>query len=403
MADEETTPDSTGNELDDFARSFMTDEPTPEAAPAAEPAAEVKPEEVKPAAEETKPATEETKPAEEVKPAAEEEENPFKVDENAEKPTPEPEIPEKPSSKDHWDTLRASRDRHKTASEEKEAILREKEAEIENLKAKAARAAELEEKLRVFDEQEKELAVTRIESTREYKETIEAPLFAIGEQVEILVKSNEGDVSEVRRMLIEADPAKQRTMLKEITSGWDEIDRIDLKKMAEDTRTLLDRQDNMRANAHAAAKEREQIASQKETEAKEISRKDFIKAAGDAVKSIREKVPFLPLAEGETEDDRYSVLAQKVAQVDFEAQTPRAKALAVASTLALPQAIKTIGLKDAEIASLKEALAKATSSKASVSPKADPTADEGEKDFFAEFGIKDPNSMFGSQSLNVTA
>ena len=40
---------------------------------------------------------------------------------------------------------------------------------------------------------------------------------------------------------------------------------------------------------------------------------------------------FVALAEGETEDDRYSVLTQKVAQVDFDNQTPRAKALAVAS------------------------------------------------------------------------
>lgn len=380
----------------DFASLITGDEPAETVTPAAEPAETV--------TESTETVTNATEPTETVTPAdVEEDENPFEV-EKKDDPKPEENIPDKPTgAPDAWSRLKESRDNHKAASEEKEMLLREKEKEISELKAKAARAAELEAKLQVFDEQEKELAVARVESTREYKETIEAPLHAIGEQVEILVTSNDGDVGAVRRMLVEVDPAKQRAMLKEITSGWDEIDRFDLKKMAEDTRTLLDRQDSIRANAHAAAKERDKLASQKEAERKETLRKEFTLASKDAVKSIREKLPFLALVEGETEDDRYSVLQQKVAQVDFEAQTPRAKALAVASTLALPQAIKTIAAKDAEIASLKEALAKVTKSSASVVPKQDAAADEGERDFFAEFGIKDPNAMFGSQSLHVTS
>jgi len=178
---------------------------------------------------------------------------------------------------------------------------------------------------------------------------------------------------------------------------------MDLKKMAEDARTLLDRQDKMRANAHATAKEQKEIAAQREAETKEAVRKEYAKATGEAVKSVREKVPFTPLVEGETEDDRYTVLSQKVAQVDFDAQTPRAKALAVASTFALPQAIKTIGLRDAEIATLKQALAKATKGGASIATKADETPDAEEKDFFKEFGISDRSAMFGSMSLDVTA
>lgn len=364
---------------------------------AAPPAEEVKPtEEAKPA-EEVKPTEE--KSAEEKPPAAaeEEEENPFDIEGKTEDPKPEEEKePEKPTSSDDWSRLRESRNRYKSEASEKEAMLREKEAQVAELQAKAARAVELEEKLKVFDEQEKELAVARIESTREYKETIEQPLKAIGQQVEVLVTSNEGDVAAVEKMLVEPDPAKQRTMLKEITSGWDEIDRLDLKKMAEDARTILDKQDSMRTNAHAAQKERDQIAAQRESEQKDTQKKEFVKVTGDVVKSIREKVPFIPLAEGETENDRYSVLAQKVAQVDFDALPPRAKALAAASTFALTHAVKTIGLKDAEITSLKAALAKATSGNPSVTPKADEAENDEGKDFFQEFGIQDRSNMFGT-------
>lgn len=384
MADETNIDASILEEGLDFANLITGDEPAGETPPVETPPVETPPiKEVKP---------------EESPPAAEEDENPFKTDENAEKPaTKEEEIPEKPGTPDAWSRLKESRDRHKTAADEKETLLREKEVEVIELKVKAARVTELEEKLRTFDEYEKELAVTRIESTREYKETIEAPLDAIGEQVEILATSNEGDMVAVKRMLVEADPAKQRAMLKEITSGWDEIDRIDLKKMTEDARTILDKQDAMRANSHATAKEQQQIAAQREAEQKEVQKKEFAKATGDVVKSLREKMPFVALAEGETEDDRYSVLAQKVAQVDFASQTPRAQALAVASTFALPQAIKTIGLKDAEIASLKEALAKATGGKPSVNTKADIVPDDADVDFFDAMGIPQPKAVFGPQ------
>lgn len=387
------------DELDEFARSFATDEPeTPPAAPAAPaPTEEPKPEP-------KKPPVEQEKPAEEVKPPVKEDENPFKTDEKEqEKPAEEEKEPKKPSSSDDWSRLRESRNKYKAAAEEKETMLREREAEITELKAKAARVAELEDKLKRFDEQEKRLAIADVKSTVEYEQVIEAPLIAIREQVEILVKANEGDVESVLRMLTEANPAKQRAALKEITSGWDEIDRIDLKKMAEDARVILDKEDAMLKNAHAAAKEQKELASRREAETKEAFRKDFLKMTGEAVKSIRKKLPFVPLVEGETEDDRYTLLEQKVSAVDFDAQTPRAKALAVASTLALPKAIQTIAAKETEITSLKEALKKATEGKPSITPSAEPKPDAEEKDFFDEFGIPDRSKMFGSMGLDVQA
>jgi len=172
MADEDTIESSILEEGMDFAQ-MITGDNTPDDTPP--------PEEVKPDAAEAKPA-----------PAAEEDENPFKTD-DTEKPAPaaeeEPE-PDKPSSKDDWNRLRESRNRYKAEAAERDALLREKEAETTELKAKAARVAELEEKVRLFDEQEKELALARVESTIEYKETIEVPLKAIVGEVGVLVKSN---------------------------------------------------------------------------------------------------------------------------------------------------------------------------------------------------------------------
>jgi hypothetical protein len=377
--------DAPVDDLADFANSFLDDTETPEPPPVDE----------APPVEETPPAPENEEPeppAEEEQPAPENEEQEPLVEE-------EPETPAR--TKDSWDQLRSSRDRHKAASEEKDNFLKEKEAEIAELRSKTAKLVELEEKLKVFDEQERELAIARVESTREYKEVIEAPLHAIGTEVEAITKANEGDVEAVYRAIREPDHAKQRAMLKEITAGWDEIDRMDLKKMADDARTILDKQEAMRSNAHAASKEREQVAAQREAEAKEVSRRDFTKATDDVVKSIREKLPFTPLAEGETEQDRYTSLAQKVSQVDFDTQSPRAKALAAASALVLPQAIKTIAAKDKEISDLKEALSKASKAKPRVESKTDIHPPREKDDFFENLGISEPSAMFGSIGLDV--
>ena len=388
MADEAPPTDTPSTEpVDDFTNMILNDTPQDSAAPTVDDATDFANEllgDDKPDLEKVldgdKPKDEE-KPKDEAKPADE-------------KPKDEDTEPETPSGSEDWKRLRESRNRYKAAAEERENFLKEREAELAEVKAKAARAAELEERLKAFDEQEKELALARVEATLEYKETIKAPLDAIGQSAEMLAQSNESDPDEVFRMLREADPVKQRTMLKEITSGWDEIDRLDLKKMADDARTLLDKQDQMRARAHAAAKEREELATKSAAEAKEAARKEFAAFTKEAVRAIREKLPFAALVEGETEEDRYTLLAQRVSQVDFDTQTPKAKALAAASALALPKAIDTIKAKDEEITQLKDALAKALKGKPSVAPKADAPVAKGDGDFFDNVGVPRPNFGF---------
>lgn len=385
MADEDLNTASPDDELRDFAHSFVTDdEPAAEVDPAPEPDKGV--EEVKP---------DPDKPT----PVEDEEEDIFELDKpKDDKPADDKEdIPDKPGAPDAWSRLKESREKHKAAAEEKETLLREKEAEVAELKTKAARTVELEEKLKLFEEQEKELALARVESTLEWKNNLEAPLVAIGTEAAALAGENEADFEPIRLMLQEPDRTKQRVKLKELTAGWDEVDRSEIKKMADDARVLLDKQDAMRKNAHATAKEQQEISAKREAEQKDAARKAFTKETGDVVKSLRDKLPFVPLAEGETEDDRYTSLAEKVARVDFDAQTPRAKALAAASALALPQAIKTIAAKDKEITELKEALARKGKDDPLVNPKADEAADEGDKDFFAEFGIQDRSKMFGTE------
>jgi len=373
--------------MNDFVSSLVSEDSTP--APTPTPAAEVPDPNPEPAEDELGL----DKPVEETpEPPAE--------------PEPEPEIPEVPKSRKDWDILRASRDGHKKTADEskvaiqaKEQTIQELTTQLEELKTKASELPELQEKLKVFDSYEKELAVTRLEATREYKETILAPLDAIALSAEELAKANDSEADKVYDMLKEPDAAEQRKAFKELTSGWDEIDRNELWDMTKDARTVLDKQDSMRQNAAAAAREQQALATEREATEKAESRKQFITASKDVVKGLKEQIPFIPLAEGETIDDRFTSLEAKLANVDLDTQSAKGKAFAAATAVIYPQMVKTIQKLQEENATLKSRVQSDNSSKPKTAPsdQSRPPAG-GDEDFLVSMGVSQPNL---SQSLAV--
>lgn len=340
---------------------------------------------------ETTPAAEETpKPAEESTTPTEEEET----------------IPDAPKNRKDWDTLRASRDRHKQQAEEVKSVLSTKDQtiqalqqQLEELQNKAARLPELEDKLKDFDTYEKELAVTRLESTREYRETIAKPLQVIGEQAETLATSNGAELEDVLEMMREADPAKQRTAFKDVTAGWDEVDRAELWAAVKDARVLLDKQDMMRNNASAAAKEQLEKATAREQAEKAEAKQQFVSSLKDVTKTLREKTPFVALAEGETEEDRYRLLEQKVAEVDFDSQPARGKAFAAAAAILHPQMVRTIAKLQEENATLRSRVKSTNETRGSVTPNEQTRPPADEQDFLTALGV--PTSPTLSQSVPV--
>ncbi len=351
---------------------------------------------------------EETPPPaqEETPPPAQEEETP-KPEETPAPAEGEETIPEVPKNRKDWDTLRASRDRHKQQAEEVTTVLKTKDEtiqtlqqQLEELKNKAARLPELEDKLKDFDTYEKELAVTRLEATREYRETIAEPLQAIGEHAETLSTANGADTESVLDMMREADPAKQRSAFKDVTAGWDEVDRAELWAAVKDARVLLDKQDMMRNNASAAAKEQLEKATAREHAEKAEAKKQFVESLKDVTKTLREKTPFVPLAEGETEDDRYRNLEQKVAEVDFDSQPARGKAFAAAAAILHPQMVRTIAKLQQENETLRSRVKETNATRGSVTPNEQtrPQSEEGQ-DFLTAMGVT-PSPML-SHSIPV--
>lgn len=317
-------------------------------------------------------------------------------------------IPEKPKNKDDWNTLRGSRDKYKTAAEEKEKALAEREERLKTLemeltetRTKAARITELEARAKEADEYEKKIAVLDVRETKEFQTTINEPLNVLGAEAKTLATSNDADYASVKNMILEPDPVEQRKQFKEITAGWDEEDKAELRDITKSAKVILTKEQQILENAYSAKKETERMSAERAEQQKAAARKEFTAAADTAVTSLREKVPFIPLAEGETEDDRFNALKEKLSAVDFDSQTPRGKAFAAATALMYPQMLKMMAKQATELAEVKAALAKKSSGKPSVSPRDEP-APEGEQDFLKEFGIIEPANYFASSgSLDV--
>jgi len=236
----------------------------------------------------------------------------------------------------------------------------------------------------------------RVEEGSEYKKAVSEPLGAIEEQVVALGKENEASLDAVFDAVNEPDLAKQRTKLKEVTAGWDEIDKVELRNMAADARVLFGKQRELRENAATAAKQQEELTAAEAEKAAAETQKQFLKASESVVSQIKEKLPFVPLRDGETADDRAAALAEKLKNVDYEAQTPHGKAAAAASALVLPQAIKTISKLQKDLKALETRLAEKNAAKPT---KSDAVADPvEEEDFFKSVGIE---TLDASQRLSA--
>jgi hypothetical protein len=168
--------------------------------------------------------------------------------------------------------------------------------------------------------------------------------------------------------------------------------------MAADARVLFGKQQEMREKASLAAKQREEMSAAEAEKAAAESKKAFQDASKSVVDILKDKLPFVPAREGETVEDRFAALAEKLKGVDFDSNNVKDKAFAAASALMLPVAAKTITHLQGELKALEERLAKQNSAKPG---KSDPVedADDEDEDFFEAMGIK---TLDASQRLNVT-
>lgn len=315
-------------------------------------------------------------------------------------------VPEEPpkwgsaTAKKDWSELRANNKRLKGELEAERNKLKEHVAELEKLRKEAAALPELSEKAKLAEEAERELAIARVEGTREYKETVLAPLEAIEKMAASIAKANEIKLDDILDVLTEPDPVKQGEALDELVGGLKTVDQLRVVRMAEDSRALLLKREQIRERAAEARKELEQRTAAKEQQARKEARAAFEKAVDHAVGGLRERVPFVPLAEGETEEGVFGALLDKARGSDFDSASENTKAVASVATLLLPRVTRQLVKAMADAKKLEARIAELTKTKVTVAS-TPATTDTGRDDDDFMGGMQEFLGLQRSHPINV--
>ena len=153
-------------------------------------------------------------------------------------------------SRDEWNVISNKAKEYKAQAEKAEqtkiAELKVRDAELEKLRKEAAELPTLRERAKFADDAERELSVARVEGTREFKDTILAPLDAIATAIFAIADANKENGVTADALLdaiTERDPATRRTLMSEALANVDDADKLELHSMARDTQQLLMKRD----------------------------------------------------------------------------------------------------------------------------------------------------------------
>lgn len=243
-------------------------------------------------------------------------------------------------------------------AKEQEFVTKEQEyqSKLKEYEAKDAELNDWKTRSTEFEEAQKELALSRVEGTKHYKDTIKAPLAAIEARVESLAKANEVGRDRILDAIAERDVEKQQELLDELLPGLKPAAQLTVVRMAEDVREILDKKDRIEADAVTAAKEVAERTEKETVAAKEKARKEFEGGIDHATSELQKRFPFLALNDGETVDGVFGNFAKQAKESDLDAASPVVKATAALSVLALERALVQLQKVTADNKALTERL-----------------------------------------------
>lgn len=287
------------------------------------------------------------------------------------------------------DTAKGYKAKLEAAEKLIEAERTAKDAELAELRQKVAELPELSERAKFADDAEKELAIARVEGTKEYRQTIIEPLQAIEAAAEVIAKANEVSAEALIDAISEPDLAKRRELLSEIISGLNDIDKQEILGMSRDVQALLTKQTQIRERAGEAKKELEERTQAETTKAQQKARQEFESATNHTVESFKKSIPFIELAEGETLEGVFASIGTKAKAIDFDSAPVGNKAFAAAAAIALPRVTKQAIMLSNKVKTLEARIAELNAGRATTEDPARQSEPES-KGFFENFGMSNP-------------
>ena len=190
---------------------------------------------------------------------------------------------------------------------------------------------------------ERELALTRVEATRAYKDAVTKPLTALQSTIAGIARSGDLKTADILAALDATDLAEQDLLISEIAAAVPERQRFALYNLLPQYREVMEQEKFVRENARAALQlieERTQADSQRSRTASEQAYAQALDASwGD----LQEQVPFFRPVAGNDQWNRTLNELQASARATRGGELPAAEqAQLVQHSRALPLALNAL-------------------------------------------------------------
>ena len=204
---------------------------------------------------------------------------------------------------------------------------------------------ELQAKLEKFqaerDELESELRISKIESTREFKNAISEPTKAVVKAISDIAKSYEVRPSTILEAVEEADGVKRRTLLKELTWDMDAADALSVRMKVDELVQLNSKREELIKDSKTALAALNLAEEESERTERSKYDADAKKAFGEVWGTFQEELPILKKIEGnDSWNQTLDQLRANAEKLDAEPLDHRQRAALTYQAVTLPLVVQ---------------------------------------------------------------
>lgn len=241
----------------------------------------------------------------------------------------------------------------KTSLETERQAKTQLESKLQEIEAAAARAQELEEKVKAY---EAKITVTNLLESEAYKETIQKPLMGIIERSDEIADRYGIDRDALADALEIEDEKARRDTFKKLTSGLDidPEDHVEIRTLAKELQPLKAKKADLIENADKALAELEASREREQQEQVLRASEERKNTVDKVAKHIETRLPFIKTLEGVDFDK----MVAQVKETNFDAIDVPNKAYSQIAAQLLPKFIKTHNEQQLQIEKLSDELAK---------------------------------------------
>jgi hypothetical protein len=249
-----------------------------------------------------------------------------------------------PKGKARWGELKKENKTYKTQLAELKKQLEEKGQASEEV---AQLRSELEAKSKQLESYDKELYLTRVEATSEWKKSVEEPLNGIIDEVEVIAQSNNIDGNQLFDAIYKAAKG-DRSQIKEIFEGLDTMTQQDIHLLSKNLIQIDKRKDELKNNSKSAYETSLKNQTEQQAQLQEQTVKEYRQAAADIGEKFEARLKdVLP------EDHSIDFTTLRSESQSIDAWKPAMKVYAANAAAVLPDVLTVLDARTKELATIK--------------------------------------------------